>query len=68
MELAYHHNKGLPSVHINLERLIRIRAQSTVSNPIGADVVWIKAPQISRNEDELGAGARRIGIDRHALR
>src|SRR5262249_52016945 len=63
-----HHYKRLPSVDINLECLIRIRAGPTVSNPVRADVVWIKAPQISRNEDEpVARGALRIRIDRHAL-
>ena len=68
IHLAYHHHKRLPGSDINLECLIRIRAVSTVSNPVGADVVWIETPQISRNEDEpVAAGARRIRIDRHAL-
>jgi hypothetical protein len=67
IDLAYDHNKGLPGVHINLECLIRIRTGPTVSNPVDADVIWIEAPQISSNEDILIAGARRIGIDRHAL-
>jgi hypothetical protein len=26
MDLAYHHYKGLPIIHINLECLIRVRA------------------------------------------
>jgi hypothetical protein len=68
IDLAYHHDKRLPGVDIDLECLIRIRAGSTVSNPVGADVVRIEALQISRNEEEPGAGARRIRIDRHALR
>jgi hypothetical protein len=68
IDLAHHHYKRLPVIDINVECLIRIRAGPTVSNPVGADVVWIEAPQISRNEDEPGAGARRIRIDCNALR
>src|SRR4030095_7833953 len=34
---AYHHYKRVPVVHINVERLIRIRAGPTVSNPVVAD-------------------------------
>ena len=68
IDLAYHDNNRLPVVHINLERLIRIRAEPGVSNPVGADVVWIEAPQISGGKDEAHPGARRVGIDVHALR
>ena len=67
MVLAYHHNKRLARVNVNLERLIRIRAESTVSDPVVADVAWIKATQISCSEDEVGAGARCVGIHRHTL-
>ena len=68
IDLAHHHYERLPLVHINLECLIGIWAEPSVSNPIVADVARIEAPQISRNEDELVARARRIRIDRHALR
>jgi hypothetical protein len=69
MDLAYHHYKGLPIVHINLECLIRVRtgALARVSNPVVADVVRIEAPQISRNKDVRVSLAGRIRIDRHAL-
>ena len=68
VDLAYHHYKGLPGVDINLECLIRIRTVPTVSNPVGADVVRIETPRISRNKDEpVAGGAFGIGIDRHAL-
>ena len=67
VDLAYHHNKRLPGVHINLERLIRIRAEPGVSNPVVADVVRIEAPQISRGEDVLNADAGRVRVDVHAL-
>jgi hypothetical protein len=68
IHLAYHHHKRPPRIDINLECLIRIRAVPTVSNPIGADVVWIETPRISRNKDEpVAGGTFRIGIDRHAL-
>jgi hypothetical protein len=67
MVLAYHHNEGLPVVHSNLERLLRIREGAYVSNPVGADVGWIEAPQISRSEDVMVSTAGRIRIDRHAL-
>jgi hypothetical protein len=69
IHLAYHHHKRLPGVDINLECLIRIRTVPTVSNPVGADVVRIETPRISRNKDEpVAGGAFRIRIDRHALR
>src|SRR5437667_10829311 len=32
-----------------------------------ADVARIETPQVSTNEDEVGARARRVGIHRHAL-
>jgi len=69
MDLAYHHYKGLPIVHINLECLIRVRtgALARVSNPVVADVVRIEAPQISRNKDVRVSLAGRIRIDIHAL-
>ena len=51
-----------------MEGLIRIRAEACVSNPVGADVGRIKASQISGSEDEADAGARRVRVDRHALR
>jgi hypothetical protein len=47
--------------------LVRIRAGACVSNPVGADVIWIEAPKVSGDEDEVGAGACSIGIHRHAL-
>src|SRR5205823_7257003 len=59
--------KCLPVININLERLLRIRAVPTVSNPVGADVIWIEAPQIGGDEDVIVASARRICIDCHAL-
>ena len=68
MDLAYHHNKRLSGRNLNVECLIRIRAGPTVSNPVGADVVRIEAPQISRSKDEPVAGACRIRIDVKALR
>jgi len=68
IDLAYHHNNRLPGVHIDLERLIRFRAEPGVSNPVVANVVWIEAPQISRSEDVLDAGARSVRVDVHALR
>ena len=69
IDLAHHHHKRLPRSDINLECLIRIRTVPTVSNPVGADVVWIETPRIRRNEDEpVAGGAFRIRIDRHALR
>src|SRR5262249_30419668 len=68
MDLAYHHNKGLPSGNLNVERLIRIRGRACVSNPVGAEIVRIEAPQISRSEDGMVCVAHRIRIDRHALR
>ena len=67
MVLAYHHYEGLPSRNLNIECLIRIRKCAYVSNPVGADVGRIKAPLICSREDEIGAGARGIGIDVHAL-
>jgi hypothetical protein len=67
MDLAYHHNKGLPIVHINLECLVRGRAGPTVSNPVVADVARIEAAQISRSKDVTGWVADCIRIDRHAL-
>lgn len=67
MLLVYRHYKGLSVAHINLECLIRIRAGATVSNPIGAEVVRIEAPQICRSEDVMVSAAHRIRIDRHAL-
>jgi len=67
MVLAYHHYKGLPSRNINLERLIRVRKGAYVSNPVGADVGRIEAPQISRSEDVMVSDALRIGIGVHAL-
>jgi len=68
MILAHHDNKRLASRNLNLECLIRIRAVATVSNPVGADVVRIEAPQISGGEDEAGGHARCVGIDRDTLR
>ena len=68
IDLAYHHNKGLAGRNVNLECLIRIRGGATVSNPVGAEVARIEAPQISRCEDVMEFITRRIGIDRHALR
>ena len=47
--------------------MIRVRTEATVSDPVGADVIWIKAAQISGREDEVSAGASGIGIDVHAL-
>jgi hypothetical protein len=68
IHLAYHHHKRLPRIDINLECLVRIRTVPTVSNPVGADVVRIETPRISRNEDEpVAGGTFRIRIDRHAL-
>src|SRR5213076_2603418 len=57
---AYYHHQGLSVGDLNLERLLRVRAEATVSNPVGADVSWIEAPHISSREDEVGA-------DGHAL-
>jgi hypothetical protein len=68
VDLAYHHHKRLPRIDINLECLIRVRTVPTVSNPVGADVVRIETPRISRSKDEpVAHGALRIRIDRHAL-
>jgi len=67
MILAYHDNKRLARRNLNLECLIRIRAVATVSNPVGADVVRIEAPQMGRSEDGMVSVALRIRIDRHAL-
>ena len=47
--------------------LIRIRAGACISNPVGADVGRIEAPKIRPNEDKVGAGARRVRVNRHAL-
>src|SRR5438552_12453094 len=67
MDLAYHHNKCLSIVHINLECLLQIWAGAAVSNPVGADIARIEAPQISRSEDGIVSVADRIRIDVHAL-
>ena len=67
MILAYNDNKRLARRNLNLECLIRIRAVATVSNPVGADVVRIEAPQMGRSEDGMVSVALRIRIDRHAL-
>ena len=67
MGLAYHYNKRLPAVHLNLECLIRIRVDACVSNPVVADVARIEAPQISRSHDGMVSVAHRFRIDRHAL-
>src|SRR5581483_2149750 len=64
---TYHNYKGLPVIHVKLERLIRIGAATGIANPVGADVNWIKAAQIRSNEDEVGACAPRIGVHRHTL-
>jgi hypothetical protein len=67
IDLAYDDNEGLPVVDINMECLIRIWAIPTVSNPVGADVIWIEAPQIGSYEDVVVGGALRSRIDCHAL-
>ena len=67
IDLAYHHNKRLVRWNFNLERSLRIGAEARVSNPVGADVVRIEAPQVSGGEDEVDAGARCVGIDRDTL-
>ena len=51
-----------------MEGLIRIRAGACVSNPVGADVIRIEAPQISGGEDRAEACAQCVGIDRDTLR
>ena len=49
--------------NINIEGLIRIRAGPIVSDPVGANVVWIKGIQVSSREDEVRSGAIGIRID-----
>ena len=67
-DVADHYHQGFPSGNLNLEGLIRIWAEARVSNPVGADVIGIEAPQISGDEDEAKGHARRIRVDCHALR
>jgi len=67
-DVAHHYHQRLPSGNFNLERFIRIRAEAGVSNPVGADVIWIEAPQVSSREDEADADARRARVNRHTLR
>jgi hypothetical protein len=66
-ELAYNYHEGLPGRDFNMERLLRVWAAPAVSNPVGANVVWIEAFQISGDEDGVVAGACRSRVDRHAL-
>jgi hypothetical protein len=67
MVLAYYHNKGLPTVHINLERLIRIWECARVTDPVRADVSRIEAACIGGGEDVMVSAALGIRIDRHTL-
>jgi hypothetical protein len=67
-DVADHYHQRFSSGNLNLEGLIRIRAEACVSNPVGADVIGIEAPQISGDEDVADCHARCVGIDRDTLR
>jgi len=67
-DVADHYHQRCSRGNLNLEGLIRIRAEACVSNPVGADVARIEAPQISGGEDEAGGHALCVGIDRDTLR
>jgi hypothetical protein len=67
-DVANYHQQRFSRGNFNLEGLIRVRAGTCVSNPVGADVIRIEAPQISSHEDRAEARARCVGIDRGTLR
>ena len=51
LHFIYYDDQGLPVIYVDLERLIRVRDRPTVSDPIGAEAMWIEAAQISSRED-----------------
>src|SRR5262249_27010094 len=63
-DVADYYHQRFSRGNLNLEGLIRIRARACVSNPVGADVIRIEAPQISGDENQAKAHARCVGIDR----
>ena len=53
LHFIYYDDQGLPVIYVDLERLIRVRDGPTVSDPVGAEAMWIEAAQISSREDEV---------------
>ena len=67
VNFAYDQNVGLTRVNLERELILRIRAFPFVCDPVVADIIRIKAAQIRGCEDEVGFGASRIHVHRHAL-
>src|SRR5262249_41284914 len=63
---ACYDNHAVPGRNVNIERLIRIGAGATVSDPVAADVFRIEGIQVSSREHEVGSRAGSIRIDGRA--